>query len=262
MMRTRLLPLLVAALPVALFAQGDERDDPSTSPTYRASRVAVGVYGVNARPQGDFAAATNDFWGGGGQLRIALDRAGFIALRGDASFMRHGRRSQDIGLVPGAGNLIDGRVVTSNNVQTFMGGIELAQPTGPVRPYVNAMAGASYFFTRSELRGRGRDDDDGIGTTNVRDWVRSTALGGGVRLPIARSRRGTTVRPSPHDRGAPTSGATRWGSPSCGDGTRAWRLPVAPVGVAGCEMQVAGTGPTVHASSGPSAMVVLRDACA
>jgi hypothetical protein len=191
MMRTRLLPLLVAALPVALFAQGDERDDPSTSPTYRASRVAVGVYGVNARPQGDFAAATNDFWGGGGQLRIALDRAGFIALRGDASFMRHGRRSQDIGLVPGAGNLIDGRVVTSNNVQTFMGGIELAQPTGPVRPYVNAMAGASYFFTRSELRGRGRDDDDGIGTTNVRDWVRSTALGGGVRLPIARSRRGT-----------------------------------------------------------------------
>ena len=54
---------------------------------------------------------------------------------------------------------------------------------GPLRPYVNALAGLTVLWTQSSAEGT-NDDDDQFRSTNLRDNIFTRALGGGIRVPL------------------------------------------------------------------------------
>jgi hypothetical protein len=56
-------------------------------------------------------------------------------------------------------------------------------PTGPIRPYVNVMAGGAYFFTESSVGGTD-DASDFASTRNFGDNVPSYGYGGGLFIPF------------------------------------------------------------------------------
>jgi hypothetical protein len=98
-----------------------------------------------------------------------------------------------VGAAPGAGALIGGELATSNTISTAMIGAEVALPWGVVRPYVNAMIGANLFQTATVLRPPAGVPQNAQSTTNTDDWIASRAVGGGVRIPLARNRTGLTA---------------------------------------------------------------------
>ena len=60
-------------------------------------------------------------------------------------------------------------------------------PSGPLRPYLNATAGVSYFFTHSSVSGDD-DYDDEFDTTNHDDAVFALTGGGGFMIPLSMRR--------------------------------------------------------------------------
>jgi hypothetical protein len=83
-------------------------------------------------------------------------------------------------------------VETSNNIVNFGGGLELAIPTPAVRPYVFGQLGSGYFYTQSSVEGSD-DTFEFARTTNYHDWVFSRQVGGGLQIPLGRSRSGVGV---------------------------------------------------------------------
>jgi hypothetical protein len=61
-------------------------------------------------------------------------------------------------------------------------------PAGPVRPYVNATAGFSYFATTSSVKGRS-DNESFADDTNFDDTPFSWGGGAGVLIPVNRRAR-------------------------------------------------------------------------
>jgi hypothetical protein len=105
-----------------------------------------------------------------------------MSLRVDGTFINHGRQTTRECFGSGCRIQID--INTSNNIFSGLAGPELQVPTGPIRPYVNALAGWTIFWTQSSAEGA-NDEDDLFRTTNLRDNIFTAAAGGGVRIPIA-----------------------------------------------------------------------------
>ena len=146
------------------------------------TRTAFGGGVAFAQPMGEFRNYVNSGWGGGGHFMMRVDRPGFLALRADVGFVVYGHETKHVSM-PGAGR-IEFEVSTSNNILTYSIGPQLMVPTGPIRPYINATAGGSYFFTESSIGG----DDNGYdfaSTRNFDDNVPSYGYGGGVFIPFA-----------------------------------------------------------------------------
>ena len=184
---------LLAAVAAVLAAQ--EIDD--QLPTARLpERLAFGLHAIGTRPLGDFGRAVTDAWGLGGEVRFAVDRTGWLAVRIDGGYNAYGRNRRPFTpAVPfdAFGGVNASQLVSDNTMATLMLGAELAVPTGAIRPYVNAMAGGSYFQTSTRVEAPGLPRGDGVTATNLEDWVGSGAVGGGLRLALARNRTGTTL---------------------------------------------------------------------
>jgi hypothetical protein len=79
---------------------------------------------------------------------------------------------------------VDIDVNTSNDI--VFGGIgpQITVPAGPLRPYLNATAGFSYFFTHSSVSGE-YDAESYFDTTNHDDAVFALTGGGGFLIPLS-----------------------------------------------------------------------------
>jgi len=83
------------------------------------------------------------------------------------------------------GDRVQVRTRTSNYVFPMTIGPQLAWPSGPVRPYVNAGVGAQAFVTESDVEGV--DDLFVIArSTNQSDATLVWVAGGGITVPIVR----------------------------------------------------------------------------
>lgn len=181
-LRHPLRALLAAVLlPLPLAAQEPDPADPLRRPPPRG---AFGIHFFNGQPVGDFGRAVNTSWGAAADVRWHVDRAGFLSVRLDGGMAGYGRTRGTASF----GFFGSGRVTTQSTYGFLLAGVELAHPDGPIRPYVNASTGTSVFATRARADDAELWDDhsDGRRTrTLVDDWVRTSALGGGIRVAIA-----------------------------------------------------------------------------
>jgi hypothetical protein len=148
----------------------------------RPPRVTLGGGVFVAQPIGEFKNYVNNGFGGGGHLLLRVDPQGFLRLRADVGYLIYGHETKRVSL-PDAGR-VQFDVTTSNNILTYSIGPQFMVPSGPIRPYVNAMAGGAYFFTESSVGGSDNSSDF-ASTHNFGDNVPSYGYGGGVFVPLA-----------------------------------------------------------------------------
>lgn len=149
----------------------------------RGPTAYVGVALMGADPVGDFGAVVDQGFGAVVDGAFPLTPEGAVRLRADAGFLIYGRERKSMCFSVPIGCRIGVDLTTSN--QIFFAGIgpELTVPNGPVRPYVNATAGFSYFTTTSSLSGFD-EFDDFADTRNFEDFVGALTLGGGIRVGL------------------------------------------------------------------------------
>ncbi len=122
-----------------------------------------------------------------------IDGSGILGLRVEGGAQNYGRFStpfQQNGLLFS----IPGRQVTSNDIYWGAIGPQLSVPLGPVRPYGFATVGIANFSTTSRLLGAGLDGagQQFVRSTDLSNWSTTQALGGGLRVRVARQS-GTAV---------------------------------------------------------------------
>jgi hypothetical protein len=173
------LPALFASLSLTLAvgARADAQYGFGAPP----ARATLGGGVFVAQPVGEFKNYVRNGFGGGGHLLLRVDRQGFLALRADLGYLIYGHETKRVSL-PNAGR-VEFDVTTSNNILTYSIGPQLMVPTGPIRPYVNAMAGGAYFFTESSVGGSDNSSDF-ASTRNFGDNVPSYGYGGGLFIPF------------------------------------------------------------------------------
>jgi hypothetical protein len=172
----------VLLAPAALEAQFE-----SPSAPRRPSRAFIGAHVVATQPLGEFDNYID--WGGGfgGEFLYALDGAGALGLRVNMGLMIYGYESKEVPLSPTVGRVrVD--VNTSNNIFVMSVGPQIMLPSGVVRPYLNASAGLSYFFTHSSVEGDA-DYEPFASSTNYDDATFGWSVGGGLYFPVRRGPR-------------------------------------------------------------------------
>lgn len=179
--RHRATRMLVTALVAMLAARtGQAQQDQQAKVPEQAG---FGLRVVNAQPIGEFKRYVNSGWGMGGDGRWFPGRQKAFSLRGDLQFVTYGRVKTRECFGTGCRIVID--ITTSNNIFTGTGGAELQLPTGPVRPYVHAMAGITNFWTQSSADGQNNTNENVFETTNLRDALFTRVGGAGVRLAVS-----------------------------------------------------------------------------
>jgi hypothetical protein len=143
--------------------------------------IGGGVRAINAQPIGEFKNYVETGWGLGGDFRWFPGTQEVLSLRTDAALLIYGRQTTRECFGTGCRITID--ITTSNNIFSGLVGPELQAPSGPIRPYVNAMAGWTVFWTESHADGQ-NSNDNVFQTTNMRDNLFTSAVGGGVRIPL------------------------------------------------------------------------------
>jgi opacity protein-like surface antigen len=135
-------------------------------------------------PNGDFAEAAGTGFGALGHAFITPEHAPF-GLRIDGSVLVYGSESFTVPF-SGTGGRVGVDVTTDNWIAHLGAGPQFAVRSGPIRPYVNATLGFSYFATTSDVKGE--DAFEPIASsTNYDDWTFRWSIGGGVNVPLGDS---------------------------------------------------------------------------
>lgn len=147
-----------------------------------------GAQGQYARPVGEFRDYVKH--GGGINVNFALPipRGGAFALRADGGFLVYGSETRQVCFSQTVGCRILLDLTTTNSIAYLNIGPQLMLPDGPVRPYVNAAVGGSYFGTSSSVSGTDGNDEDFASTTNFDDITFAWASGGGLLISLSRGR--------------------------------------------------------------------------
>lgn len=153
---------------------------------YGPPKASVGLNLIVSDPVGEFdrfvgAGGGADFFG-----RLPMDPRGVLSLRADLGFLIYGHESKRV-CFEGVGCRVQARLETNNSI--FFGGIgpELAIPMRRARPYVNVLAGFSYFSTSSSLNGLSGEESL-FDTENFGDGGFSWGLGGGLEMNLSNGR--------------------------------------------------------------------------
>jgi hypothetical protein len=168
-------------------AIGDLRLDGGPSRASRfAQRLVGGLTFTVSQPVGEFRNFARAGFGITANGVAGLDPMGILGLRLEGGGQNYGRFSapfQQGGLLIA----IPARQVTSNDVFWGAIGPQVTLPLGPVRPYGFATVGIANFSTTSRLLGAGLDGRSQTfwQSTDLSNWSRTEAWGGGVRLRIA-----------------------------------------------------------------------------
>lgn len=144
-------------------------------------RGTLGGNLIVAVPTGEFADYIDAGVGIGLVGHLNLTGDGAIRLRLDGGFVQYGNETREVCLTTCR---IRVDLTTSNNIVFGSIGPELMFPQGPVRPYVNAGIGGSYFATTSQFEGK-NDNEDFANTTNFDDGTFAITAGGGLYIPVS-----------------------------------------------------------------------------
>jgi len=139
------------------------------------------------QPLGDFADQVGSPYGLGGQMVLARPGHAF-GLRLEATGLVYGSETHRIP-VGQVGLRQSVEVETTNGMATLGLGPQLVAHQGPIRPYLTAFAGFSYFSTDSTVRADG-DFVPVAQSTNYDDTVFAFGGGAGVLIPLGAGKSG------------------------------------------------------------------------
>ena len=146
-------------------------------------RGTAGIGLTFAQPLGAFRDYV-DFGGGfDGHLVWNLTRDGAWGVRLDGGYIIYGSETARKRLSNSIGDRIQVDVNTTNNIGMLGVGPQLVVPHGTIRPYLNGVAGVSYFFTQSSVEGTSNNVEFAR-TTNFSDAAFAYGGGGGLLFPL------------------------------------------------------------------------------
>jgi len=146
-------------------------------------RSSVNIAVEQMRPQGALGRNIGLGYGISGAYLFRLDSRGVLSLRADAAAVEYGNERKEAPFSETVGGRVRLNVRTTNYVAPLSVGPQLAWPSGPIRPYVNAGVGAQAFFTVSDVEGT--DNFGAIAsTTNQSDVTMMWVAGGGIYVPV------------------------------------------------------------------------------
>jgi hypothetical protein len=148
-------------------------------------RFSGGLAVNYGRPVGEFYDYVEQGWGLDGFFRWNMDPSGILSLRLEGGFLSYGRETFRVPLSGTIGGRILVDLTTSNNILWLGFGPQLTLPVPGIRPYVNAAAGFSYFYTESQVEGSDNDDQPFASTKNYDDGTFAWGAGGGFLIPFA-----------------------------------------------------------------------------
>jgi len=172
-------PAVTLALFLGLSAASAFAESPAETPGWLAGGGFLFGDG-----RGEFGRAAGDGIGVSGHF-VATPWKAPLGLRVQLSGLNYGSETLPATSFPGTSRVYL-EVHTDNWYFNMVAGPQLMLRSGPVRPYVNVLAGFSYFSTSSSIRG----DDNALpfaSTTNYDDWTFAWSTGGGLLVPISRS---------------------------------------------------------------------------
>lgn len=176
--------LLVGAVLLApQLADAQRRDRRPDRDDDTWSRGAAGASFSYGRPVGDFHNYVEQGFGFDGFFRWNADRQGILSLRVDGGFLAYGNETKRVPLSSTIGGRILVDLTTSNNIVWFGLGPQVTLPLPVMRPYVNAAAGFSYFFTESSVEGS-NNNEEFASTNNYDDGTFAWGAGGGLLIPF------------------------------------------------------------------------------
>lgn len=183
---------LCIALTVPLLSIGAQQTrvtrSPLTMPTGEP-RFMGGVSFDIGQPSGAFNRYVDEGFGLGAHGLYRVGQTGALAVRLDGGFLNYGHETARVALSSTVGGRIMVDLTTTNNIAWLGVGPQLMAPQGAIRPYVNAIAGLSYFATTSSVQGAHGDDEPFARTTNYDDTQFSWGGGAGVLVPMRSSAR-------------------------------------------------------------------------
>jgi len=161
-----ILLLSVATVPVAA-QDGQGRFETSTSSRSKISGQ-FNVRGTVGVPQGGFE---NNVSGPGGGLNLFI--GGWVGPKSpvmaglDVGFLRYGNATEQVPFSSTVGLRVPVEVETSNNILETHLSLRLQPRHGRIRPFVKALAGFKYLFTRTSLAEEDFGNDLGTGTASA-----------------------------------------------------------------------------------------------
>jgi hypothetical protein len=148
-----------------------------------AVRGGAGGTFILALPTGELASEIDAGPGIAFNGHYGLVRSGALRLRVDLGFVQYGNEEREVCFSATVGCRIVLDLHTENNIAFGGIGPELALTSGPLRPYVNAGVGFSYFETASRLDGA--DDSESFARTrHISDTGLAFTGGGGFYVPL------------------------------------------------------------------------------
>lgn len=180
-----------ALLALATFGATASSLSAQANPVRRADSSLPRGYGdigfSVSQPLGAFNDYISEGYGVTGGFVWNLDRDRVFGIRVEGGFLQYDSEKKRACVSTTIGCRVRVDVNTDNDI-VFAGiGPQITVPAGPIRPYLNATAGFSYFVTHSSISGR--DDYDNLfETTNHDDAVFATTGGGGFMIPLSMRR--------------------------------------------------------------------------
>ena len=186
-------PLAAAALALAAVSGRPASAQGSIPPTLPGTQVdsswkprgTFAFYFTAAEPKAEFATYVDDGWGVAGHGVLNMGGSGAFGIRLDGGWLRYGSETISVS-DPVFGGRLRYDLTTSNDIAYFGVGPQVQIPWRYIRPYAYAVGGYAYFSTTSTLEDL--DDTDLARDTNYDDWTPQWAAGGGLAVPIWRTR--------------------------------------------------------------------------
>src|SRR5574340_1479763 len=181
-------PLIALVLVLGLAHPLGAQEAPRGLVPIQPARSWAGIALLFALPQDEFRTYVKNGWGLGLDVEVPVAHSPVFQLRFEGAIVQYGNERKRACLSYTIGCRITVDVNTSNNIILFGVGPQVVVPRGAVRPYLNATAGASYFFTRSSVEGTS-DLQPFAESTNFDDFIFSWTGGGGVYIDVRRGRK-------------------------------------------------------------------------
>lgn len=151
-----------------------------------SSQSTLSISGTAGVPQGEFSAELGAIGGGiafGYLYQIPRTPIG-LGVEAAGMLFGYERRSEPFSLtIPDV--WVD--VTTSNNLGQGLAVLRVQVPDGRVRPYVDGLAGVSYFWTQTSVEDV-YDDYELASSTNYDDLALAYGGGAGLQIKLADSR--------------------------------------------------------------------------
>lgn len=175
------LTVILATSAAAQGSNTNEGFNQSVSDFVRRSSLSIAV--SQTRPQGALGRNIGLGYGVSGAYMLRLDRGGALSIRADVAGIEYGNEWKHTPFSETVGGRVQVNVRTTNYIIPMSVGPQLAWPSGPIRPYVNAGVGAQLFVTESAVEGIGGFTEI-ASSTNQSDVTMMWVAGGGVYVPM------------------------------------------------------------------------------